>query len=564
MAAGKNLDMAPNLVLGPLLRYAGETDATVWVETDAACEVTVVLAGAIYRSRTFCVEDHHYALIRVTGLDPGSSYEYSVTLDGEKVWPEANDPFPPPAIRTIRPDGKLTLAFGSCRVSAPHEPPHTLKRGIVRKLGYYERDALYALAYRMRRESQEAWPDGLLLLGDQVYADETSLGTREFIRSRRDPSKPPKEEVADFEEYTHLYWDSWKDPAIRWLLSTVPSVMIFDDHDVHDDWNTSEAWVKKMRKQPWWEERIIGAFMSYWIYQHLGNLSPEELEEDTLFELVRKADDAGRALRDFAYLADHEVGESRWSFHRDFGKVRLIMMDSRAGRVLKEEHRSMLDTAEWAWIEDKTTGDFDHLLLGTSLPFLLAPGLHHLEAWNEAVCNGVWGNTAAKIGESIRQLLDLEHWPAFQDSFDGLANLLRSVGLGERSTGRPPASVVVLSGDVHHGYLNEIGFGDGGVDSYVYQVVSSPLRNPLGLPERLSLQAGWTKPGELIGKTLARLAGVEEPDVRWRLIGGKPWFDNHVSVLEFRGREALLRVEKTTPEDAQEPRLHTILERRLA
>ena len=97
-----------------------------------------------------------------------------------------------------------------------------------------------------------------------------------------------------------------------------------------------------MRKQPWWEERIIGAFMSYWIYQHLGNLSPEELEEDTLFELVRKADDAGRALRDFAYLADHEVGESRWSFHRDFGKVRLIMMDSRAGRVLKEGHRSML------------------------------------------------------------------------------------------------------------------------------------------------------------------------------------------------------------------------------
>ncbi len=156
--------MAPNLVLGPLLRYAGETDATVWVETDAACEVTVVLAGAIHRSRTFCVEDHHYALIRVTGLDPGSSYEYSVMLDGEKVWPEASDPFPPPAIRTIRPDGKLTLAFGSCRVSAPHEPPHTLKRGFVRKLGYFERDALYALAYRMCREPKEAWPDALLLL----------------------------------------------------------------------------------------------------------------------------------------------------------------------------------------------------------------------------------------------------------------------------------------------------------------------------------------------------------------------------------------------------------------
>ena len=53
--------------------------------------------------------------------------------------------------------------------------------------------------------------------------------------------------MADFEEYTRLYWDSWKDPTIRWLLSAVPSAMIFDDHDVHDDWNTSEAWVRKMR-----------------------------------------------------------------------------------------------------------------------------------------------------------------------------------------------------------------------------------------------------------------------------------------------------------------------------
>ena len=27
------------LILGPLLRYVGERDATVWVETDGPCEV---------------------------------------------------------------------------------------------------------------------------------------------------------------------------------------------------------------------------------------------------------------------------------------------------------------------------------------------------------------------------------------------------------------------------------------------------------------------------------------------------------------------------------------------
>jgi phosphodiesterase/alkaline phosphatase D-like protein len=167
-------------------------------------------------------------------------------------------------IRTIAPDGKLTLTFGSCRVTVPHEPPYTLNRGLVKRGGVsghrHERDALHDLALRMCRQPQQDRPDALLLLGDQIYADEVSLGTLESIRSRRDTSKPPGEEVADFEEYTRLYWDAWKDPTIRWLLSTVPSAMIFDDHDVHDDWNTSEAWVKKMRSKPWWEERIVGAF----------------------------------------------------------------------------------------------------------------------------------------------------------------------------------------------------------------------------------------------------------------------------------------------------------------
>ena len=91
--------------------------------------------------------------------------------------------------------------------------------------------------------------------------------------------------------------------------------MIFDDHDVHDDWNTSETWLGEMRSKPWWEERIVGAFMSYWIYQHLGNLSPEELAEEGRFERVHKAEDASRVLREFAYRADRETG-TRWSYHR--------------------------------------------------------------------------------------------------------------------------------------------------------------------------------------------------------------------------------------------------------
>ena len=40
----------------------------------------------------------------------------------------------------------------------------------------------------MRRQPHEEWPDQLLLIGDQVYADEDAPRTREYIRARRDTS----------------------------------------------------------------------------------------------------------------------------------------------------------------------------------------------------------------------------------------------------------------------------------------------------------------------------------------------------------------------------------------
>ena len=91
----------PELVLGPLLRYSGETEATVWIETDSACEVEVSTEGSSHRSRTFHIEGHHYALVHVANLESGRTYGYEVLLDGEKRWPEEGSPFPPSAIRPV-------------------------------------------------------------------------------------------------------------------------------------------------------------------------------------------------------------------------------------------------------------------------------------------------------------------------------------------------------------------------------------------------------------------------------------------------------------------------------
>jgi PhoD-like phosphatase len=188
-------------------------------------------------------------------------------------------------------------------VTLPHEPPYTLSKD--RDDRGRAVDALLALVERLRTQPPHEWPDALLLMGDQIYADQVSPETERLIEERRgsgDASAdvPPQGDVADFEEYTRLYREAWSDPATRWLLSTVSSAMIFDDHDVHDDWNTSWAWVREIRTVPWWHERILGASMSYGIYQHLGTLSPAELAENALLTDVRAAHDAEQIPRTFA------------------------------------------------------------------------------------------------------------------------------------------------------------------------------------------------------------------------------------------------------------------------
>jgi len=283
-----------NLVIGPMLRYVSDTAATVWLEADSACLVEVL--G--HRTQTFHVNGRFYAILSITGLQPASSVEYEVLLDGVRCWPTADSQWPPSLLRTLPQAGPLEVVFGSCRVSRPDRPPYTLSPD-EHKLGTGV-DALCGLAHRMRSQDPDQWPHMLLLLGDQVYADEVPPETAEFIRGRRDVTRPPGLEVADFEEYGRMYREAWADPVLRWLLSTLPSAMIFDDHDVHDDWNTSASWVEKMRGEAWWPDRIAGALATYWIYQHLGNLAPAALDTDPLLARVRAAGDAGPLLREFA------------------------------------------------------------------------------------------------------------------------------------------------------------------------------------------------------------------------------------------------------------------------
>ncbi|MFZ2174169.1 MAG: alkaline phosphatase D family protein [Rhodococcus sp. (in: high G+C Gram-positive bacteria)] len=526
------------LILGPLLRHVGRCDATVWVETSEACTVEVL--GCT--ERTWTVAGHHYALVIVEGLGPGSRTEYEVSLDGHRVWPLPDAPAPS-TIRTLADDGTLVLTFGSCRFAT---------KSATENIRHLDVDALDAYSRRMMTQSPESWPDALLLLGDQVYADELSDDIAKRVGEVHDVDEPPGAQVRNFEEYTWLYAESWSDPEVRWLLSTVPTSMIFDDHDVTDDWNTSQSWREELEASSWWEERIVGALSSYWVYQHLGNLAPAQLAENELYQRVRKdGGDVEPLLREFASAADEEADGAKgmqWSYRRDLGPARLLVIDSRCGRVLADGRRDMVSEPEFSWIEQQTDGDYDHLLVGTSLPWLLPRALHDLESWDERLAAGSRGPRMATLAEKLRRGADLEHWASFRDSFDKLARLFGQVGRGERTgpAGRSPSTISVLSGDVHHAYVAEARYPEP-ILSHVYQLTCSPLHNYVPAAMKVTFRISWSRVTErAVRFLLSRVSRVPPVPVEWSKVTG-PFFGNQVATLHLDGRAARLVMEQAAP-----------------
>ncbi len=541
---------APVLLLGPMLRYADDTSATIWMETDRPATVEVL--GR--RTTTFSVGGRHYALVLVEGLTPGDCVEYSVALDGRVVWPDPTLGQPPSVIRTPVPGQRVMVLAGSCRAAAPHEPPFSLERlfdhegrGI---------DSLWAEALLIQTRPVEDWPDLLLFVGDQIYADDSSPGTRDRIAAvRGDGSDLPPAIVAGFEEYCWLYHESWSQPVERWLLSTVPSMMLFDDHDMIDDWNISAAWVDDVRQEPWWTEHVIGGLVSYWIYQHLGNLSPAQVRAEGLLEALLAERDGTELLRRWAFESESSTplpGGYRFSTVRKVGDVTVVMVDCRNSRVLEPKRRLMVDDDEWAWLAGRARETSGHLVLATPLPVFVADGVHDLQVWSEAVCDGVWGRRAARVGERVRRSLDLEDWSAFGASYTAFAQLVADLQADEDG----PRSVVVVSGDIHFSYAARV-LPAAGDAPPVWQVVSSPIRNALDPHERKVMQLALSRPGRAIGALLRRAARRRDNRPAIDTVAG-PFFANNISELRYDGDHIELVVANFTPDGEGRPELREL------
>ena len=181
--------------------------------------------------------------------------------------------------------------------------------------------------------------------------------------------------------------------------------------------------------------------MTYWIYQHLGNLSPDDIDAEGLLARLQAADDGAALLREWAKrirgvqrrspaatasASPASSAPPSWS-----SSTRATAGCSRPGSA------PMLDDDEWAWFTAQCDVDVDHLIIGSSLPMFVPGGLHDLQRWSEAVIDGAWGHRPFGVQqrsvEWLRRALDMEDWAAFGRSFDALVGPARPARRPHRS-----------------------------------------------------------------------------------------------------------------------------------
>jgi hypothetical protein len=99
------------------------------------------------------------------------------------------------------------------------------------------------------------------------------------------PSADGGKHAADFAEYSFLYERAWSvSRNVRTLLANVPTFLMFDDHEVTDDWNFDSTWVRMIHSAKdfyrMWPKTITDALCAYWMYQGWGNKAPAQWKQD--------------------------------------------------------------------------------------------------------------------------------------------------------------------------------------------------------------------------------------------------------------------------------------------
>ena len=275
-------------------------------------------------------------------------------------------------------------------------------------------------------------------------------------------------------------------PATRRVLANVPTYMIFDDHDVTDDWNLTATWRDNVQDSPTGRRIVSNALASFWAFQGWGN-------DPDLYDDAFKTDVAAYVAREAEPDDPFEArlwSFDRWSFRAPTDPP-VIVLDTRpqrsydspdgAARLIGKPGLQRVA----ALAREGGHGPGRTLVIVSAVPVF---GLEVQERRQKYLVD--------KVGPYE---IDFEAWHSnLRGHLDFMNLLIEDLGL---SFG------VFLSGDIHYGLNARASFTIGEKVLSAAQFVSSAQKHSGGLSKQM-----LTLFGRIVSKEHERVGWDEPPD----------------------------------------------------
>jgi hypothetical protein len=406
-------------------------------------------------------------------------------------------------------------------------------------LTFAEYSLMYLFAW-----SPVLWPaPGDLPAYASVFPDGPPTG---LMASKRKHQKHYDEELAALERFRATL------APVRRALANVATYMIFDDHDVTDDWFINQAWCDRVLKQPAGRQVVQNALLAYALFQAWGN-TPDAFEQGWGAGLLAAAQAWTGSTPILASTVEgdrlrHPATWPSWSF-RVLGpavtaaggtgpRYEVVVIDPRTWRAFpgsSGDPAALIDDGQMAIQLPQAEPTVE-------LSFVVAPapvvGNPLVESIQELVAVGPY---ATFVG-------DREMWELHRGTYEALLARLAARG-APGADGRRQSRVVLLSGDVHYGFTTRLQYwGDRpfrdlapeASDLVAAQLTSSACKNEeskthlvhavgYGKPRRLRLKRSFGWRVRPTGQELQFSTDVREEvriDVRpWTLEGEPPILD---------------------------------------
>jgi hypothetical protein len=262
-------------------------------------------------------------------------------------------------------------------------------------------------------------------------------------------------------------------PRVRRALANIPTYMVFDDHDVTDDWNITRAWRDRVHTSPLGRSILTTSLVTYALFQDWGN-DPKRYESGAwrkLLDEVTKLFPAGassgppvavtEALATLFALnqldPEKPAPELTWHFTVDGPAHRVVVLDTRTRRVFRSRHQPPGLLSPEALAAQLPDPDETPLPAGIEVVVVVSqtPALHPALA-TSVIMPLMTRITELKHHETFKNQTgiepDNEIWPGDDLAFEGFVERLAKYG-----------RVVVLSGEVHFGYAAQLSLWQKGI-----------------------------------------------------------------------------------------------------